>query len=105
MTKNKILKTLLKSKTPLTVDELSKKLSYPIEDLSDYIGNLEKENLVIGGSRPYSEELKYSRERLDTVYHCSAIVPEYLRKEFWNNILTISSIIAAIASITALIIA
>lgn len=43
MTKNKILKTLLKSKTPLTVDELSKKLSYPIEDLSDYIGNLEKE--------------------------------------------------------------
>lgn len=105
MTQNKILKALLNEKSPVTVEELAGKLSYPVNDLSDYIETLEKSGLIIGDKRPYSEEMKYSRERLDIVYHCSAIVPEYLRKEFLNHILIISSIIAAISSVATLIIA
>lgn len=105
MSKNRILKTLLKSQNPMSLEYLSEKLSYPEENLLDYINVLEKSGLIISCMRPYSEELKYSPKRLDTLYRCSSVAEEYLRKELLDHILTVSSIIAAIASVAALVIA
>lgn len=105
MSKNKILKTMLKFNSPLSIEELSKELSCSLSELDDYMKHLESVGLIISQQRPYSENIKYSHERLDTVYRCSSIVPEYLKKEVLRNVLTASSIIAAIASVAALIIA
>lgn len=105
MSRNKVLKTLLKSDHPLTIDEIADLLSSDSEIITDYINTLVKSDLVIGKQRPYDESLKYSRERLDIIYHCSSLVPEYLRNELWNRIAIISSVTAAIASVAALIIA
>lgn len=105
MSKNKILRTMLKYNSPLSIEELSKILSCPITELNDYMRHLESTGLILPQQRPYSENIKYSHERLNTVYRCSSIVPEHLRKETLRSVLTVSSIIAAIASVAALIIA
>lgn len=105
MSKNKILKVLQKSDIPLSVSELSQKLSCSEDELLDYIDNLEKSNLIIRAHSPKSSVYDYSRQRITTYYRCSSVVPEYLRKELCNHVLTISSIIAAIASVAALLIA
>lgn len=105
MSKNKILKVLQESVIPLSVSELSQKLSCSEAELLDYIDNLEKSNLIIRTYNPKSCTCDYSRQRITAYYRCSSVVPEYLRKELCNHVLTISSIIAAITSVAALLIA
>lgn len=103
ITEKNVLKSLLKHSNPISLEQLSAQMNCNSETLAYYVESLVAKGLIQVSRHPFSEEIRYSPKRFESLYSALPTANDYICKINRDFLSFLFTVIAAIMATLTLI--